>query len=383
MAKIIGNTTATTVAQPDWNQTDPTKVSYIKNKPDSFAGGGRTNIHNEGIFGADGKTIDEIFASATPDGGYISGDTFTIKTLISGDKYVYTGYVYNGTDWKAMDGNYNAENVYFDEDIIITTAVGNIDVVSGSGTIPSSGKNLKEVFELIWTKESEPSVTLPAVTINTDVQYQEVGATVTPSYSVSLSAGSYSYGPATGITAKSWYVECGREIKSVAAGTFSDIVVAEGNCCDITATAGYDNGSIPVTNLGNACPNKQIKAGFASAVKNIIVGYKPNFYGFKTASIKIDDIDSDTVRALGVDQKQTTTPLPKVSSSTPWLQFFYALPKGRKTTLSVKDSNGLPLTVQTKEVTVAHNGTASSVYTVFYINNDAAYGATTLTLTWS
>ena len=33
MAKIIGNTTATGVAVPDWNQTDPNKVDYIKNKP--------------------------------------------------------------------------------------------------------------------------------------------------------------------------------------------------------------------------------------------------------------------------------------------------------------------------------------------------------------
>ena len=33
MAKIIGNTTTTPMAIPDWNQTDPTKADYIKNKP--------------------------------------------------------------------------------------------------------------------------------------------------------------------------------------------------------------------------------------------------------------------------------------------------------------------------------------------------------------
>lgn len=33
MAKIIGNTTATTMAVPDWNQQDSTKADYIKNKP--------------------------------------------------------------------------------------------------------------------------------------------------------------------------------------------------------------------------------------------------------------------------------------------------------------------------------------------------------------
>lgn len=33
MAKIIGNTTATPMAHPDWNQNDKTKANYIENKP--------------------------------------------------------------------------------------------------------------------------------------------------------------------------------------------------------------------------------------------------------------------------------------------------------------------------------------------------------------
>ena len=34
MSKIIGNTTTTPMAIPDWNQTDATKADYIKNKPE-------------------------------------------------------------------------------------------------------------------------------------------------------------------------------------------------------------------------------------------------------------------------------------------------------------------------------------------------------------
>ena len=33
MARIIGNTTATPMPVPDWNQTDEKKAAYIKNKP--------------------------------------------------------------------------------------------------------------------------------------------------------------------------------------------------------------------------------------------------------------------------------------------------------------------------------------------------------------
>lgn len=38
--KIRGNTVGTTMPRPDWNQTDPTKADYIKNKPDISGGGG-------------------------------------------------------------------------------------------------------------------------------------------------------------------------------------------------------------------------------------------------------------------------------------------------------------------------------------------------------
>ena len=34
MSKIIGNTTVTPMAIPDWEQNNPYKADYIKNKPD-------------------------------------------------------------------------------------------------------------------------------------------------------------------------------------------------------------------------------------------------------------------------------------------------------------------------------------------------------------
>ena len=59
------------------------------------------------------------------------GDVGIVKTLIGGDKYSYSCYIWNGTAWKAADGNYNAENVYFDEDLITTVAFGNVGLVGG------------------------------------------------------------------------------------------------------------------------------------------------------------------------------------------------------------------------------------------------------------
>ena len=38
MSKIIGNTTATPVSSPDWEQNDDRKLSNIKNKPPIYKG---------------------------------------------------------------------------------------------------------------------------------------------------------------------------------------------------------------------------------------------------------------------------------------------------------------------------------------------------------
>ena len=60
-----------------------------------------------------------------------TGDTAIVKRVISGDKTSYTAYVYD-SEWKAMDGNYRADNVYFDDDICFTVAFGSLAMQSGS-----------------------------------------------------------------------------------------------------------------------------------------------------------------------------------------------------------------------------------------------------------
>jgi hypothetical protein len=49
MSKIIGNTTATPVAVPDWNQTDESKADYIKNKPTLGALAAKDEVTKENL----------------------------------------------------------------------------------------------------------------------------------------------------------------------------------------------------------------------------------------------------------------------------------------------------------------------------------------------
>lgn len=255
--------------------------------------------HYEGT-AAEGETDTAVIARVLGETTAEKDDTFIVKRVISGEKTSYTAYVYDGAKWAAMDGNYDASNVYFDKDFVATAPIGVVEIpTSGSTTISAAGKSVKDVLAGIFAKEKEPTVTNPAVSITASAnKAYEVGTKVSPSYSASLSAGSYTYGPATGITAKTWSVtnSGSDETLTTATGTFAEITVADNTNLSITATATYDAGAIPKSNIGNEVPAKQIKAGSASATANAkLSGYRSFFYGVDTGD---GEITSTLIRGL-------------------------------------------------------------------------------------
>ena len=141
------------------------------------------------------------------------GDMGVVISAIDGaegTKKSYTAYVYDEGAWKAMDGNYDAGNVYFGEDLTYTVAIGTLAKPNGSDTLPAKGKSVKEVLACSVGKGACPNKTEPAVSFTSQggIGTCEIGTKKDLSYAVSLSAGEYTYGPATGITAQSWSVVC-------------------------------------------------------------------------------------------------------------------------------------------------------------------------------
>ena len=263
--------------------------------------------HYEGT-AAEGETDTAVIARVLGETVAEKDDTFIVKRVISGEKTSYTAYVYDGAKWAAMDGNYDASNVYFDNDFVATAPIGVVEIpTSGSTTISAAGKSVKDVLAGIFAKEKEPTVTNPAVSITASAnKAYEVGTKVSPSYSASLSAGSYQYGPATGITAKTWSVtnSGSDETLTTATGTFAEITVADNTNLSITATATYDAGAIPKSNIGNEVPAKQIKAGSASATASAkITGYRNFFYGV----VNTENLTSDVIRGLTKGGAYTTS----------------------------------------------------------------------------
>lgn len=258
-----------------------------------------------------------------------NGDTAIVKRVISDDKISYTAYVYNDT-WKAMDGNYRADNVYFDDDITYTVAIGTLSKPSGSAKFSAKGKNVEQVLSSLMAQEANPSKSNPAVTINTQTNFGtfEIGTKKNLVYGATLSAGSYTYGPVTGITAQTWSAVCDGKTLTTASGTFENIV-AEANAKKVTVTATYNEGAIPVTNLGNPYPAGKIAAGSASKDSANFVGVRYMFWGPMTADAAID---SAAVRALAHSKATATGNLATFGAGAGAKKIVVAVPSDRKIT---------------------------------------------------
>ena len=288
------------------------------------------------------ETDEAAIARITAGKTVIAGDVVIVSRVISGEKVSKTAYNYNGTAWAALDGNYNAKNVYFDKDLTFTVPFGKYTVpASGMGSISSAAVNMYDFFNDALNEEKNPSTTQPAVTLTSaEVKSYEVGTSVAPKYSASLSKGSYTYGPDTGITASTWSVVFNSETLTTASGTFGAVTVGDNTNLSITATATYEAGAMPKTNIGNDYPAGQIKAGSKSKTSENITGYRNSFYG--TFADKATALSSDSIRGLTASNKALSNgstfsiTLPVGAQSV-----VFAYPATLRDVTSVKDVNGL------------------------------------------
>lgn len=276
----------------------------------------------------------------------------------------------------------DAEKVVFSEDLLTTTAIGNIKLTNGQATIPAAGKNLKQVWETIFVKEQNPAITQPSVQITfAQAKAYEVGTVVSPAYSAKLSSGSYSYGPATGVVAKAWEVsDTDGNTADTASGSFPDLTVEDETSYKITAKASYEDGTIPLTNTGNEYGDGQIKAGTKSATSGAVTGYRNSFYG--TLAEK-SELTSDIIRGLsGVSGKALANGSSfDVAIPVGALRVVIAYPATLRDISSIKDVNGMNAEISSSFVpqTVAVEGANGyqaidyKVYTLDFANaNDTA-----------
>lgn len=239
-----------------------------------------------------------------------TGDTAIVKRTITGDKISHTAYIYNGTNWAACDGNYNAKNVYFDADLTLTETFGRYKPgASGSIDVPSTGQSVYGLINDAFSEEKNPTATPPSasVTISDGYGTFEIGTKKNLTYSASLNGGSYTYGPnPTGVTATGYTVTCDGKTVDTATGSFENIV-ADGTK-KISVSITHSAGSIPKTNKGKEYAAAQIKAGTKTATSSrSLVGVRHMFYGPMTTDATLDSAAIRALRHEAADKKTIAT----------------------------------------------------------------------------
>lgn len=252
------------------------------------------------------------------------GDIAIVKETFATGKTQHTAYVYDEATsaWKAMDGNYSADNVYIAEDLTLAgnfSSVGNYE----KGDTITAGTSLQDVLSSMLQQELYPTANdKPNAEITASGGSGEVGSSYTlPTATLKITdVGSYEYGPATGISFAIGDVTLSQGSNSKS----NDSVMVKDSTIKLQATdtetlytdssksytfkgtASYSQGAVPVTNLGNAYASAQIPAGDVTIADKTVTfsGYRLMFAGGTTAST----IDSKAIRALKYNRKHTSKP---------------------------------------------------------------------------
>lgn len=348
------------------------------------------------------------------------GDVLVVTSTAHNIK---TAYGYTKEDgvgkWVVFDGNVSADNTIFQNDLTLTADVGvHTMPSSGSKTLSTTGKSVKQVMDLLFAEEKNPTTSYPTFTFaSSGNKSGEVGTYYSlPTATLTMtSAGSYTYGPATGVTVpvgSATLTASGADNKSNESAMKKDSTLtitagdADKNASNqvqytdtaktysFTAEVTYSDGSVPKTNLGNDYTAGQIKsanvvdfstsagnqAGTASAK---YTGFRSVFYGYKAggSTLDVNNLTSSDIRGLmgsGKPQTAPTTTKPTTMTTNKMQQMFFAFVQpssGHATKPTVKDAtNGAPQTVEgpvTVEVKGANNYDGVN-YDVYYVSNAAA-----------
>jgi hypothetical protein len=138
------------------------------------------------------------------------GDIAILQDFICDtDIYKHSTYGYDGEKWVAFDGKYNIEDIYLSNDLTITANIGAQILEEGESfkVLPTKGKNLKEVLDMLVASRKLPKYTLPSLTVlSPEAIKYEVGTLVSPTFTTIFNCGEYEFAPGkeTEITPLSW-----------------------------------------------------------------------------------------------------------------------------------------------------------------------------------
>lgn len=273
---------------------------------------------------SDDSVISGYFAQNT-DVKPKKGDVFVVTTTVDGSTYEQSAYFYDSSAWVAMTGSVDADKVILRENITLAggyTQVGNLTKSqNGTSIFSTKGKSVMDALTEIFSKRLQPSITAqPSIGTFTltGAGAVEAGTKVAAAaYSgATLNAGSYQYGPATGVTATNWKVEritnaattqvTTADAASLTAGSDNNggagFIIGDAGDNAVSSlkyrvTATHGAGVTAKDNLGAASsPAVAIAAGTKTKDTAAYTPFRNVFYG---ASASKPALDSAAIRALG------------------------------------------------------------------------------------
>ena len=379
-------------------------------------------------------TIKGSFAEL-PTEGNIVGDIGIVKELLyddtsdtNADLYTYTSYVWSAVEdgfaWIAMDGNYNASNVYFDKDLTYTASVGALKLASGknSDVYAAKGKSLETVIRRIMAETIAPTISQPSYSMSASYTADngtEVGSKITAlKWDGTFTDGSYSYGRSS--TADGGAANVSTTKGAGCSGTYSVACDQAGSTTtpttvdgswtlttpfQITSTTEATVGKLsttcvisdakywPINNINEVVDGKITGKTVDKESTVKVTGYRGWFCGWKNGTDALADptaITSDQVRALTKANGSWSGSM----TVSQMKQMFFLAPAGKGYKPAIKDSKtDAPQTVE-GPVTVYVKGANDYVaagdettnggmaYDMWYVTNAAAAsGSATLNIT--
>ena len=283
----------------------------------------------EDLTASDESVITGYFAQH-PDAKPKKGDVFVVVTTVESSTYEQAAYFYDGSKWAAMTGSVDADKVILRENITLAggyTQVGNLTKSqNGTATFSTKGKSVMDALTEIFSKRLQPTITaqpsVGAFTL-TGAGAVEAGTKVAAAaYSgASLNAGSYQYGPATGVAASSWKVEritdqgteqvASQDAASLSGGSDDNggagFVIGDAggenavSSLKYRVTATHGKGVTAKDNLGaDSAPVVAIEAGTKTRETAVYTPYRNYFYG---ATAEKPALDTAYIRGLTKSNK--------------------------------------------------------------------------------
>ena len=339
----------------------------------------------------------------------MQGDVAVIDLVIDDVNYDKSAYMWDGSKWVALNGAVDADKVMLTADITMAgnyTQVGNLTKgQTATATFATKGLSVADALTQIFSKRLQPSITAnPSVGAVTISQSGAVEAgteveTVTVS-AATFSAGSYTYGPDTGISATNWATtrksnNADVELTNVGnGGAVTDngpftIGDQTGDYSELyyRVTATYGDGVLANDNLGDPCTNNtKITGSSTYADSGKITCFRKYFYGATVArptEINSAYIRDNLTNSTGVCSNGKTFSINVPEGAT---TVVIAYPATFRDLTSVVDTGAMNDNIvglfakKTIKVNGA-NGYAGIDYKVYSYTPDVALGANTYNIT--